>query len=77
LALTASGIFFSFLEHHKRSLSKIRAITSTASYFGFTIGVFADELTFGFGTIGFGAFPVASGVFTNGFTFRFRSLLNY
>ena len=74
MALTASGVFFSFFEHHQRSLSQIGAITSAAGDFGFAVGVFADEFALGFGTVGFGAFPVTTGVFANCFAFGFRGL---
>ena len=77
MALTASGVFFSFFEHHQRSLSQIGAITPTAGDFGLAVGVFTDEFALGFGTVGFGAFPVTTGVFANCFTFRFRGLNYY
>ncbi len=77
MALTASGVFLSLLEHHQRSLSQIGSITSTASHFGLAIGVLTDEFALGFRAVGFGAFPVTTGVFANSFAFGFRSLKYY
>ncbi len=46
----------------------------TALDFGSTVGIFAYEFAFGFGAVGFVAFPVTFRFFTNSFTFRFGSL---
>jgi hypothetical protein len=38
------------------------------------VGILANEFTFGFGAVGFVAFPVASGLLADGLTLGFRSL---
>ena len=77
MTLTASGVFFSFFEHHQRSLSQIGAIAATAGDFWLAVRVLTDKFTLGFRTVGFSAFPVTSRVFANSFAFRFRSLKYY
>ena len=74
MALTASRVLLRLLEHHQRSLPQIRAITATAGHFGLAIGVLADELALGLGTVGLRALPVATGVFAHGLAFRFGGL---
>ena len=48
--------------------------TSTAVDFWDTVRIFANQLTFRFGAVGFVTFPIALRLFTNRFTFRFRGL---
>ena len=51
------------------------AVTSAAGHFGLAVGVLAHQFAFRLGAFGFSAFPVASGLFTNGFAFGFGGLL--
>ena len=75
LALAAIFIRFSFLKEGERLSNSRRAHSARAALnFRSTVGVLADQFTFGFRAGGFVAFPVALGLFTDGFALRFRSL---
>jgi hypothetical protein len=75
LALTALVLFFSFFKEWE-GLSNSRNSKNTWAAFDFrnAIGVFANKFTFWFRTVGFVAFPVTFGFFTNWFAFGFGSL---
>jgi len=72
--LTASWVFFSFLEEEDGGLSQSRAIASTAGNLRLAVGIFTNQLAFRFGAFGLGAFPVTSWFFTDSFAFRFGRL---
>jgi hypothetical protein len=73
--LTALILFFSFFEEGER-LSNSRSSQSAWAALNFrnAIRIFANKFAFGFGAVGFVAFPIAFGFFANRFTFWFRSL---
>jgi len=72
--VAAFGVFFGFFEHEHAGEGKSIGIAFAAFELGSASGVFTNKLTFGFGAFGLVAFPVTSGFFANGFTFRFRHL---
>jgi hypothetical protein len=75
IAGTALIILFSFLEEGEgRRESRSTNGTRAALNFRSTVRVLANQFTFGFRASGFVAFPVALGLFTDGFALRFRSL---
>jgi len=73
--LAALILFFSFFEEWER-LSNSRSSQSAWAALNFrnAIRIFANKFAFGFGAVGFVAFPIAFGFFANRFTFWFRSL---
>ena len=75
IARAALTILFSFLEEGegRRESGSTNGTRATLN-FRRTVGVLADQFTFGFRAGGFVAFPVALGLFTDGFALRFRSL---
>ena len=75
VTLTAFFLAFGFFEEGER-LSNSRSSHGTRATFDFrnTVRVLADEFTLGFRTVRLVTFPVASGFFTDGFTFGFGCL---
>jgi len=74
-ALTAVFILFSLFEEGEGLRNSGGSQGAGAALdFGDTVGVLADQLTFGLGTVGLVAFPVASGLLAHGLAFGFGSL---